>query len=103
MSGSKRKRFTFVLVGALVSTAGLGARMTLAQDGAGSIVAWGYNAYGQCDVPAPNTDFVAIAGGYYHSLGLKADGSIVVWGSCSNVPGPNTDFVAVAAGVWHRV
>ncbi|MCK4343204.1 MAG: hypothetical protein KAY37_15940, partial [Phycisphaerae bacterium] len=37
----------------------------------GSIVAWGCNDYGQCDVPAPNTDFVAVAGGWWHSLGLK--------------------------------
>ncbi|MCK4342147.1 MAG: hypothetical protein KAY37_10555 [Phycisphaerae bacterium] len=41
------------------------------QDGDGSIVAWGYNNYGQCDVPAPNTDFVALAGGEGHSLGIK--------------------------------
>ena len=30
----------------------------------GSIVAWGYNDYGQCNVPSPNTGFVAIAAGY---------------------------------------
>ena len=27
------------------------------------IVAWGNNDVGQCDVPAPNADFVAVAGG----------------------------------------
>ncbi|MHC4066106.1 MAG: fibronectin type III domain-containing protein, partial [Planctomycetota bacterium] len=69
----------------------------------GSIVAWGWNAWGQCGAPTPNTDFVAVAAGYGHSLGLKADGSIVAWGNnlsgqC-NVPAPNTDFVAVAA-IW---
>ena len=37
----------------------------------GSIVAWGRNNHGQCDVPAPNTDFVAVVAGWYHSLGLK--------------------------------
>ncbi len=36
------------------------------------IVAWGWNEYGQCDVPAPNTDFVAVAGGGEHSLGLRS-------------------------------
>ncbi len=40
-----------------------------AQDG--SIVAWGNNELGQCDVPEPNEDFIAVAGGGYHSLGLK--------------------------------
>jgi hypothetical protein len=39
---------------------------------AGSIVAWGDNYNGQCNVPAPNSGFVAVAAGYYHSLGLKA-------------------------------
>jgi alpha-tubulin suppressor-like RCC1 family protein len=42
-----------------------------------------------------------------HSLGLKADGSIVAWGrnqegQC-NVPAPNTGFVAVAAGYDHSM
>ena len=69
----------------------------------GEIVAWGRNDYGECNVPAPNTDFVAVAGGYGHSLSLKSDGSIVAWGlngagQC-DVPAPNEDFVAVAAGL----
>jgi len=83
----------------------------------GSIVAWGDNDYGQCNVPEPNQDFVAMAcGGFWytltqaadeyvqggHSLGLKADGSIVCWGSNQygqcNVPEPNQDFVAVSSG-----
>ncbi len=38
----------------------------------GSIVAWGANGDGQRNVPAPNTAFVAVAGGGQHSLGLKA-------------------------------
>jgi alpha-tubulin suppressor-like RCC1 family protein len=68
----------------------------------GSIVAWGYNGYGECNVPSPNAGFVAVAGGWDHSLGLKSDGSIVAWGAdyagqC-NVPPPNTGFVAIAAG-----
>ena len=46
----------------------------------GTIVVWGDNSYGQCNVPAPNADFVAIAAGLYHSLGLKSDGTIVAWG-----------------------
>ena len=34
-------------------------------------MAWGSNEYGQCDVPTPNADFVAVAGGSIHSLGIK--------------------------------
>jgi len=33
-----------------------------AQD-SGGIVAWGANSYGQCDIPAPNSGFVAVTGG----------------------------------------
>ena len=58
-------------------------------------------------MPAPNTDFVAVAGGKRHSLGLKADGSIVAWGyndygQC-DVAAPNADFVAVAGGDCHSL
>ena len=71
----------------------------------GSIVAWGGNASGECNVPSSNRGFVAMAAGGYHSLGLKADGSIVAWGDpgadqdCgqTNVPCPNEGFVAIAA------
>jgi len=75
---------------------------------AGSIVAWGYNLYGQSNIPSPNTGFVAVAGGGYHSLALKQDGSVVAWGwnadhgQC-NVPSPNTDFKAISAGVAHSL
>ncbi|UCG32357.1 MAG: hypothetical protein JSU68_11900, partial [Phycisphaerales bacterium] len=77
----------------------------------GSIVGWGSNGTGQCDVPAPNTDFVAVVGSWWHSLGLKADGSIVIWGRVDpdrdsgqcDVPAPNTDFAAVAGGPFHSL
>ncbi len=73
----------------------------------GSIVAWGWNAQGQCTVPAPNTGFVDFSGGGYHSLGLKEDSSIVAWGynyygQCT-VPAPNTDFVDLAGGLYHSL
>ncbi len=71
----------------------------------GSIVAWGDNNQGQCNVPEPNTGLVAVAGGGRHSLGLKADGSIIAWGEDrgTNVPTPNRAFVAVAAGGYHSL
>jgi hypothetical protein len=72
-----------------------------------SIVAWGYNGTGQCNVPPPNADFVAVASGAEHSLGLKACGSIVAWGANANgqcdVPPPNDSFVAVAGGDYHSL
>ncbi len=70
-------------------------------------MAWGWNDYGQCNVPSPNEDFIAVAGGYGHSLGLKSDSTIVAWGnngySQCNVPSPNEDFIAVAGGDNHSL
>lgn len=64
-------------------------------------------------MPVPNADFVAVAAGGFHSLGLKSDGSVVAWGwnydwhgryigQC-DVPAPNSGFIAVAAGLVHSV
>jgi alpha-tubulin suppressor-like RCC1 family protein len=66
----------------------------------GTIVGWGYNDFGQCVPPDPNSGFVGIAGGPANSLGLKAaDGSIIPWGQGPvGIPEPNSGFAAVAAG-----
>jgi hypothetical protein len=41
--------------------------------GKGTVVAWGWNNYGQCNVPAGLSNVVAVAAGGYHSLALKVD------------------------------
>ncbi len=61
----------------------------LRQDG--TIVAWGNNESGQCDVPDSGPFLMVAAGGFYglyfppyylgHSLALREDSSIVAWGS----------------------
>jgi hypothetical protein len=84
----------------------LGAGVAYCQQ-TGSILAWGGNYAGQCDVPAPNEGFVAVAAGEDHSLGLKSDGTIVAWGGnylgqC-DVPSPNEGFMAVAGGGGHSL
>jgi alpha-tubulin suppressor-like RCC1 family protein len=55
-----------------VAVAG-GRRHSLGLKGDGSIVAWGWNDYAECNVPSANTGFVAVAGGGNHSLGLKGE------------------------------
>jgi hypothetical protein len=58
-------------------------------------------------VPSPNSDFIAVAAGSDHSLGLKANGSIIAWGDNTygqcTVPSPNSDFTAVAGGWRHSL
>ncbi|HPS03314.1 MAG TPA: hypothetical protein PLA90_17380, partial [Candidatus Sumerlaeota bacterium] len=64
-----------------------------------SVVAWGYNGNRQCDVPSPNRNFIGIAGGEGRSVGLKADGSVVMWGEVGgNLPSPNSGFVSAVVG-----
>src|SRR6185312_15398947 len=50
---------------------------------------------------------VAIAGGNYHSLALRGDGTVVAWGDDSagqtNVPPGLSNVVAVAAGGFHSM
>jgi hypothetical protein len=38
---------------------------------AGTPLAWGYNAYGQSDIPSGLTDVVDVAAGGYHNLAVK--------------------------------
>jgi len=72
-----------------------------------TIVAWGHNTYGQCDVPSPNTGFITVAAGYSHSLGLRNDSTVVAWGGNDygqcDVPLPNSGFIAVAGGWGHSL
>lgn len=68
---------------------------------AGSIAAWGLNSAGQCDAPA-GKEFVAVAGGCWHSLALRSNGALVSWGNSSEVPDGN-DFVAISCGYWHSL
>ena len=71
----------------------------------GTVVAVGWNEYGQCEVGGW-TDIVAVAAGDFHTVGLRSDGTVVAvgWnddGRCE--VGGWTDIVAVAAGRSHTV
>ena len=69
-----------------------------------SATAWGKNDYGQSVVPV-NQQFVQVAVGREHSLGLRADGTAIAWGS--NVYGacdvPVVNFTQVSAGGNHSL
>ena len=71
----------------------------------GTVVAVGFNKYGQCDV-SDWTDIIAIDAATFHTVGLKADGTVVAIGN--NGDGQCNvsdwkDIVAVNAGGWDTV
>ena len=98
---SRTVRCWIIVSAAAVALAGVSTPLAADE---GVIVGWGSMVV----VPGGDlTDLVAVAGGGSHSLGLKADGSIVAWGrnhyGQTNVPAPNSGFVAVAGGAFHRL
>ena len=72
--------------------------------GAGS--GWGRNTLDQAMVPS-NVAFTALAAGLFHSVGLKADGTVSAWGynvlGQINVPSNLRDVVAVDAANFYTM
>ena len=70
-------------------------------------MSWGLDDYDQVGNTPGGNGFTAIAGGAWHSLALKTDGSIVSWGlddydQVGNTPSGN-DFTAIAGGGLHSL
>jgi len=68
-------------------------------------VAVGDNSYGQCNVGSW-TNIQQVAAGFYHTVGLKTDGTVVAvgynsYGQCD--VGSWTNIQQVAAGEWNTV
>jgi alpha-tubulin suppressor-like RCC1 family protein len=78
-----------------------GSSAVIGTQARGTLVAWGLNDDGQCNVPR-GSDFIAVSGGHWHSLALRVNGSLVSWGSISEAPSGN-DFVAIASGSGHNL
>jgi len=80
-----------------------GNNWALARDLGGSIVAWGDNSKGQCNVPPG--EYTDMACGDWHSVAVTASGAIRCWGD--NTMGacnaPSGVFESVGAGSWHSL
>jgi hypothetical protein len=80
---------------------------TLALSVDGSVLAWGNDANGQCDIPGDLNSVISIAAGGYHSLALKLDGTVAGWGANDDgqalAPSTLKNAVEIAAGSWHSL
>ena len=62
----------------LAVSAGQSHSLALLNDG--TVVAWGSNSSGECDVPKNLTDVKGISAGNGYSVAVRKDGSVVAWG-----------------------
>jgi Alpha-tubulin suppressor and related RCC1 domain-containing proteins len=83
------------------------ASVTLAAWGAGTTNTGIEPEYGQSIIPTGLSDIKAIAGGGYHTVALKTDGTVVAWGwdgfGQTDVPVGLTGVIAISAGLYHTV
>ncbi len=68
----------------------------------GSVVCWGYNLRGQCNVPATAVKIVDVAATGEGTLALRADGTVLAWGRYPEpIPAGLGNVQAIAAGTDH--
>lgn len=73
----------------------------------GTVLAWGDNSQGQCQVPDGLAEVTSVAAGKWHSLALKKDGTVVAWGDnrlgqCQ-VPEGLAKVKRIRAGWFHSI
>jgi hypothetical protein len=71
------------------------------------LILGGDNSQGQSGIPAGATNVVAVAAGAWHSLGLRANGSVLAWGDDNegqcNIPAGLSNVLAIAGGGYHSL
>ena len=69
-------------LGALLVVAGAMAFNGVAWGQIGQVMAWGFNLYGECNIPNEAQSGVSAIAGGYHTIALK-NGSVLAWGDNS--------------------
>jgi hypothetical protein len=75
--------------------------------GDGTLTGWGWNGFGQTNVPPGTTNVIAVAAGGDDSLALMANGRLIAWGRNdffqTNVPAGLSNVTAISAGNDHNL
>ena len=71
------------------------------------LLAWGDNSGGQTNVPAGMTNIVGMAGGDFHTVAIRANGTLAAWGDNDEgqitIPKQLRPIAQVAAGASHNL
>jgi hypothetical protein len=65
------------------------------------VAAWGDNREGETTVPVTLSNVTAISSSSSHNLALKADGTVVSWGTAPAIPSELSNVVQLTAGRHH--
>ena len=70
---------------------------------AGVVIGWGYNQYGQLNMPSDLGACTAIAGGFQNTFAIQANGTVRAWGNNNygqcNVPSDLGTCIQITASV----
>jgi alpha-tubulin suppressor-like RCC1 family protein len=82
------------------TTSSVPATLSLSQ-----VAIWGDTASGQTKFPPGLTNVIAISAGYYHTVALRDNGTVVAWSSYdqTNIPPQVTNVIAIASGGFHNL
>ena len=70
------------IVAAVTMTFGVSTSSVQGQaDQSGLVRAWGWNDYGQCNIPSDLGVCKQIAGGFYHTIAIQQSGIVRAWGN----------------------
>ena len=91
-----------------VTAIAAGDKHTVALKSDGTVVAWGFNGYGQITgMPTGLTGVTSIAAGVGHTVALSSSGVVSAWGwnayGQTTVPDGLTGVTAIAGGGYHTV
>lgn len=75
----------------------------------GKVTLWGYYGFNRTNVPAGLGEVISVAAGENHSMALRSDGTVAMWGEgfgydpATKAPADLSNVVAIAGGIIHSM